>query len=422
MYNEKFTLHNGTEIFPNYMNTEQRSLLKQQIGEQSEVMWCSCRTDKKLYYRLSENLRFYPEHNGYEHSPYCIRYHTVESKRRTAIIHNDEETATVYLQFNPKNFTMPSTNPDDDTEDNNEESNEGKTEDNLSEESSSLSTINSISSDSSEENELIHLNKIKVDSDNYKEPKFNLANFIRCINYDTFNERIINHKPLLSYEYFANALIGRLKNIRISGMSKNVRNLSLEEDGVRFFYAPFIGCDVKKSQSYTSYNIKIKGHENNVYTLFTFGVVYEKALKRFHKQYGIEPNEYTMVAGFQYYPISKSGNHYKVIGRLQLFQVSNHGLYCNSLFEIECFNIIINYIKKHTAEYIRFYIPTEDELINGIIEVEGFNKKGIIIFPSTKASKEFTIDYELFEPLVVDTDLDLSENVLNGFIKRIKTN
>lgn len=107
MYNVAFTLLNGTDIFPNYMDIKQRSILKKQSGDKSEVMWCSCLPDKKLYYRISENLRFYPEHNGYEHSSYCIRYHTNESKRRTAIIRSDEETATVYLGFNPKNFTIP---------------------------------------------------------------------------------------------------------------------------------------------------------------------------------------------------------------------------------------------------------------------------------------------------------------------------
>ncbi len=76
MYNVKFTLSNGTEVFPNYIDIEKRNILKKQIGDRSKVMWCSCRKDIKLYYRLSKNLHFYPEYNGYEHSPFCVRYHT----------------------------------------------------------------------------------------------------------------------------------------------------------------------------------------------------------------------------------------------------------------------------------------------------------------------------------------------------------
>jgi hypothetical protein len=408
LYNERFTLSNGTEIFPNYMNAEKRSILKEQIGDRSEVMWCSCRTDKKLFYRISENLRFYPEHNGYEHMPLCIRFHTEESKRKTAIVRTDEETATVYLQFNPKNFTIPTTNPTDDESD-----------DNLEEE---ISFSDSLSSNPSVENEILHLNRLKVDSDKYREPKFNLATFIRCINHDTFTERTINNKSILSCDYFTNALFGRLKNIRISGMKKSVRSLSLEDDGVRFFYSPFLGCDIKKSPASISYHVLIKSYENKVYPLFTFGSIYEKALKRFHKQYGIEPNDYTMVAGFQYYPTSKGGTNYKVIGRLHLFQVSEHGIYCSSLFEQECLNKIVNYVKKQRTINARFYIPADDDLINGIVELEGYHKKGIIIFPSTRESKELTIDKGIFEPLLLEPDNVLTDNTLNTFFNRIKSN
>lgn len=423
MYNLKFTLSNGIEIFPAYLNAEWRRVLKKQIGNQSEVMWCSCRTDRKLYYRISENLHFYPEHNGYEHSPLCIRYHSEENKRRTAIIRTDEETATIYLQFNPKNFTNTSVKASEDEEDDTLEEDINSSAASIIETDTEEDLSSSLELDSGdpEENEILHLDKLKVESNEYKEPRFNLATFIRCINHDTFTERVINSKPILSCDYFTNALFGRLKNLYISGIRKSVRELSLLDDGVRFFYAPFVRCDIKKSDYNISYNIVVKGNENKTYSLFTFGSIYEKALKRFHTQYGIEPNEKTMVAGFQYYPFSKRGTQYKVIGRLHLFQVSEHGLYCNSLFDQSCYNTIVSFIKDHSNYGLRFYIPTEEEeLINGVLEIKGCNRKGIIILPSTKTSKEFTIDKGLFEPMLLEPDTILTERDLTEFIKRIK--
>lgn len=402
MYNVKFTLDNGTELFPNYMNTEQRSILREYIGNKTEIMWCSCRSDMKLYYRISENLRFYPEHNGYEHTTYCARYKAKENKRMTAFVRSDEETATIYLQFNPKNFTVPAITDDDD----------------LNDDYSDDGTINESPSD---ENEVLLINKLKVNNEDYKEPKFNLNNFIRCINHDTFTERVINNKAILSLDYFSSAIFGRLKNIKISGMNKSVRSLSLDEDGVRFFYAPYVKCDIKKSSSNVSHNLIIRGNDNSTYSLFTFGSIYEKALKRFHKQYGIEPDEHTMIAGFQYYPKSKNGSNYKVVGRFLMFQVSDHGLYCNSLLELKCYNAIINYIKKNKEDKLRFYLPADDETITGILEVEGKFKKGLFLFPSSKASVQISIDKNSFVPFPIMPDKVLLEDDLIDFVRTLKS-
>lgn len=406
MYNIKFTLSDGSEVFPNYMSLEQRQKLKEDIGDKREVMWCSCRNDIRLFYRLSENFRFYPEHNGYEHDPNCTRYHTQGSKRKTPIIHSDDETTIVFLKFNPKNFTIPTMKETDLDE---------------QEENDFDISIDSLETDVHTEEEVIHLDKLEVDSINDKEPDFNLSNFVRCINLDTYMERIINNKNILPHGYFSNALFGRLKNIKIGGMKKNIRSLSLEEDGLRFFYSKFAGCDIKTNNSRKSYYVKVNGTDNKIYSLFTFGGIYEKALKKFHKEYGIEPDEYTMVAGFQYYPLSGNNSHYKVIGRMHLFQVSDHGLYCRSMFEQSCYNIITNYVLYNKREKIRFYIPPEDDFINGIIEIPGHKKKGILIFSSSTKTKELSINTSLFEPLIIQKQEEFNNNVMASFIEKIKS-
>lgn len=71
-----------------------------------------------------------------------------------------------------------------------------------------------------------------------------------------------------------------------------------------------------------------------------------------------------MIAGIQYYPKSKNGTNYKVVSRFHMFQVSDHGLYCNSLLELECYNVIINYIKKNKYEkYVSIYQQMMKQLL-----------------------------------------------------------
>lgn len=403
MYNTKFTLINGRDIFPNYMDKEQRRKLKEQLGNKKQVMWCGCRNDKKLYYTLSEDLRFIPEHNGYDHDAYCFRFRNEDNKRTTAIIRSEEDTATVYLQFNPKNFTIPSGNNEEEEQDTGTDKEDPDT----------------ITESDEELNEILYVDKQKLDTSEYKEPKFNLATFVRCINHDAFTERAINNKPILSKDYFTTSLLARLKHIRVNGMKKNIRDLSIEEDCVKFFYAPFVGCNIQKTPERTSYNVIVRGYENKNYSMFTFGKIYEKALDKFHKQYGQEPDESTMIAGFQYYQKGKR-NFYKVIGRMHLFQVSDHGIYCSSVQEMQNYNSIINYIRRHKDEKIRFYIPAEEEIINGIFEVEGCHKKGIVLMASTKKSKEYVMEIKTYLPLLIAPGMELTDDIIHKFIEKLK--
>lgn len=67
MYNTKFLLENGVEIYPGYLSPERRKKLKERFADTKHFMRCGCRPDANLYYRISENLRIYPEHNNYKH-------------------------------------------------------------------------------------------------------------------------------------------------------------------------------------------------------------------------------------------------------------------------------------------------------------------------------------------------------------------
>ena len=82
MYNTRFIMSDGSVIYPAYLDREDKEKLRSQQGKQREYLRCGCRLDKNLYYRLSEDLKFYPEHNNYEHDKYCCRYRENGRNRR----------------------------------------------------------------------------------------------------------------------------------------------------------------------------------------------------------------------------------------------------------------------------------------------------------------------------------------------------
>ena len=74
MYNTKFITVDGKDLYPGYLGREQRALIREQYRGKKEYMWCACRPDAGLYYKFSEDLKIYPEHNGYTHDRYCCRF------------------------------------------------------------------------------------------------------------------------------------------------------------------------------------------------------------------------------------------------------------------------------------------------------------------------------------------------------------
>ena len=312
MYNSKFILENGKEIYPGYLDKEQRQALREQIGDKREVMRCGCKPNDKLFYRISEDLKIYPEHNNYKHDLYCSRYKTDTgvAERQTAYLINEEDGAvTAYVTFNPKNFDISSTEEVD--QDN------PPPEDDMEEDSQDEAIIEK------EEN--------SIKKEEKKEPKLSLPSLVRSINVDAFSEKVINNKKIDSKENFSKFVYYRMKKVKISKMKKPIGDLSLEKDGVRFIYVPFAGAIKKTERGLTKCYIQTKGSEEKIYNNLIFPETLEKAIKEFTKVYGIEPDDNTMIAGFQYYKKSRSKSMYRVLGRIHLFQISDLGIYCRGL-------------------------------------------------------------------------------------------
>ncbi len=56
MYNTKFIMDNGKDLYPGYIGREQRALIRNQYIGRKGYMWCACRPDAGLYYKISGDL------------------------------------------------------------------------------------------------------------------------------------------------------------------------------------------------------------------------------------------------------------------------------------------------------------------------------------------------------------------------------
>lgn len=383
MYNTKFVLNNGSELYPGYLDENKRKELKDLFGDKREQMRCGCKSSEKLYYRISEDLKIYPEHNNYIHDPCCSRYRdplTGKAERMTAyIVNEDNGEVTTYLAFNPKDFNL--------------NENIEKEEDNPE--------INDLD-DSNEESEVIIAKDESLSQKaEKKEPKLSLSSLVRSINIDTYTEKILKGSNISSRDMFSKAVYYRMKKVKASRMNKAIGDLTLENDGVRFIYYPFSGAYINEDRGLTKCYFNTIGSDGKIYKNLVFQDTMDKAIKEFSKTYGIEPDQDTMLAGFQYLKKSRSNVIYRVLGRVHLFQVSGIGIYCRSLSEKNAIDFICEIA--NTDSNIKFWIPAEDENIGGIIQVRGKAKKILLLF-RTKKSERVSFDTLLYEPLVVSGD------------------
>ena len=257
MYNTKFILSDGEEVYPGYFDKDKRKELREQFGDRREYMWCGCKN--KLFYRISEDLKIYPEHNNYEHDRYCSRFRTDtgEEERKTGYVINEEDgTVTAFLTFNPKNLDL---NEKVEKEEDNPDISEEELED-------------------GEEEAIIEKDEGITKKEEKKEPKLTLSSLVRSINVDTFTEKILNNRNVDSRETFSKLVYYRMKKVRVSRMKKAIGELSLENDGVRFVYVPFAGIIKKEDKGLTKCYIENIGPNGKVFKNFIFPDTLKKVI------------------------------------------------------------------------------------------------------------------------------------------------
>lgn len=392
MYNTKFITVDGKDLYPGYLDREQRALIREQYRGKKEYMWCACRPDAGLYYKFSEDLKIYPEHNGYTHDRYCCRFKnlTGSEQQKPPYYIGEDGDVTVFTSFDPRRFSRNIDNPEKEQQ----------------------YTV-------APDEESAESEDILIDKDDpgktAKEPQLGLDGLVRGINVDCFTEKVLNNKAIENRQNFSAFVYHRTKKVKLSRNKKTIGDLTLENDGVRFMYVPFAGIFRNNDQNYSRVYIRTMGADGKIFNNFTFPEIAEKAVTKFKKHYGIEPDSNTVLAGFQYIKKNKSNNNiYRVLGRIHLFQVSDVGVYCRSITELNTFNALHRITKSNKA--IKFWIPPEDESVGAIIEIEGYRKKILLLFRS-KSSEKLSYNPDLYVPFVVDSSRPIIEKHLYTLVQ-----
>ena len=392
MYNSKFILANGTDLYPGYLSPERRQMIRDKYKDSRGYMRCGCKPNANLYYRISEDLRIYPEHNNYQHDIFCCRYkdESGNQERQTAYVINDESGEVVaFTSFDPFTFSQDDTNTH-------------KEQDNI------------VPEDENENMEEIVIGKDddSVKQAQKKEPKLSLGDLIRSINVDTFTEKIQNNQTVPK-DKFSALVYYRMQKVRLFRGKKNIGELTLEKDGCRFIYLPFAGIQQKEENGTKKCYLLTKARDGKAYNNFVFPDILRKAAQDFTKRYGVRPDEHTMVAGFQYLKKTKTGHTYKVLGRVHFFQTSDIGIYCRSLTEMKAFNALQTIIEENKD--IRYWIPPEDPSVGGIVEIKGKKKKILLLFRTGK-DEPVTYDSSMYVPYVVESGCNITADMLTSLL------
>jgi len=232
---------------------------------------------------------------------------------------------------------------------------------------------------------------------------------------DVFTEKVLTGKTIDSKEKFSVAVFHRMKKIRLVRARRHIGDLTLEKDGCRFLYLPLAGVSYKEENGMTKSYVKTQAADGKIYNNFIFPETLKKALKEFSKNYGIDPDENTMIAGFQYAKKSRSGGTYKVIGRLHIFQVSDIGIYCRNMTEQRTYNTLEK-ISKENSDFT-YWIPPEDDNVGAVVQIANHPKKVLIMFRNKK-DERFAYDKTIYTPFVIDGNTTVNEEVFYELAKK----
>lgn len=377
----------GEEVFPGYMDNEYRKKLREHYDDARGYMYCGCREAQRLYYRISEDLKVYPEKNGQEHSPFCQRYKSEDEKKaRTSayVVSEKDGEVTAYLAFNPKNMTS----------------------DEVSDSSGSVPEEVPPEGEEIEEELVIEGEALERQKEE-KEPKLGFKDLVRSINVDTYTDLALNNKKIENREKFDKAVYFRMKKIKPARSQKAIGELTIEEDGVRFMYTQLESIIATEVKGMKRCYVNTFGADRRVFKNLIFEKQFIKAGKDYVKMYGEDPDEKTMVAAFQYLKKSRgTSNTYRVLGRVHFFQVSDQGIYCRNEIEKDAFNKIAMLEKENPD--IKIWFPADDPSVGAIINVKGKKKKILLLF-KTKKNQVMSINYDLFEPIVIGAETGFSK-------------
>lgn len=205
------------------------------------------------------------------------------------------------------------------------------------------------------------------------------------------------------------------RTVRIANRSKTIAGCTLKDDGVQFFYNRIRQIKIRKyfnnkpiDKPYTklSYDelIKVRDQKEKLYFFLEYDsgcirITYDAlrvALHQFENTYNnriLDLNKDIVIgAGYQYAIKRKykceQGRECGEIDRLTLLLVNKYGIFCESSYEVRCFDVIMDYIMNNELyKEIKFYKPYSftknaygdaEWLEDGVIMVKGCRKVGIV--------------------------------------------
>lgn len=324
----RMIMNDGTFVWPQYCNDNERTAIKNKLENQHIRMFCGCRKDITLEYKISADLRFIPLHLGYSHAAWCDRCDA--SSRNVAYAADECGDVRAHLSFDYRSYSHSQGLDSEQNEKSNEPGPNAKTDGQESIPSEAANRVKHAKGD--------------------KLAALNLNNFICTLNRDTYMSRIKENRYVyLSRSYYYNAVLGRIRRIRLNRASKTISEMNIDTDGVSFFYAPLR----KVSDKGLIFSFKDKE-----YNFFIFDDVLERATKKFCSAYKVSVEESlstgteVIAAGFRYKRRNKNGTEYKVVGRLVLFMSNKYGLYASDMQELHLLDAIMDYCRTSRALFI----------------------------------------------------------------------
>ena len=217
---------------------------------------------------------------------------------------------------------------------------------------------------------------------------------------------------------FSEEVYGYARDVRISNRSGTVAGCKLDRDGVQFFYNRISKIKIRKyikekiiddfytTLSYADLIKQKEEHKGKFYCSLEYDgkfveITYDAlriALHQYENTYNNRvldlENDIIIGAGYQY----ENGKIYKdnkgnirkkgEIDRFTLLLVNKYGIFCESAYEVKCFDIIMDYIMNNQLyREVKFYKPytftknaygDAEWLEDGVITVKGCKKVGIV--------------------------------------------
>lgn len=354
MLNRELKTIDGEIIYPEFIGQSGREALYQKYGDRTGYMYCCCRPDAGLFYRVSKDFRIYPEHQGYIHDKYCVfAMKSDEAGKLGYDIDAESGAINVNFKFKVNSFTPPQ-----------DKAGGGKDA------------------------------KDPVDPANgLRDFKLSLPDFMHDLFGDVFNERASQGKSTLSGEYFLSSVYARFKRVCIGGLSKPLRECTLDDDKFQFFMFKFHGFTIKKTEDRESYCLNVVSKDGKEYKWFMYKKLYERVERDFHKAYGMSlsdvDKENVYVAGIRYRVRKyRSVDTYDAVGRMTAFIVSENGLHCRNFVEKINLDAILKASRFANGKY---FVGGTDDFYDGYFSTPDGKKAIICENPPKGLNEEYRV-------------------------------